>query len=63
MTPGRQLAVDRGNNIISLDAAQSAEWAAAAEPVYAAWVAEMADKGIDGQALIDRARELMAAYK
>ncbi|MCF3592800.1 TRAP transporter substrate-binding protein [Rhodobacteraceae bacterium LMO-12] len=61
--PGRQLAVDRGNNIISLDAAQSAEWAAAAEPVYAAWVAEMADKGIDGQALIDRARELMAAYK
>lgn len=61
--PSRQLAVDRGNNIITLDAAQSAEWAAAAAPVYAAWIAEMKDKGIDGQALIDRARELMAAYK
>ena len=61
--PSRQLAVDRGNNIITLDAAQSAEWAAAAEPVYTAWIAEMKDKGIDGQALIDRAKELMAAYK
>jgi TRAP-type C4-dicarboxylate transport system substrate-binding protein len=61
--PSRQLAVDRGNNIITLDAAQSAEWAAAAAPVYEAWIAEMKDKGIDGQALIDRAKELMAAYK
>lgn len=61
--PSRQLAVDRGNNIITLDAAQSAEWAAAADPVYASWISEMSDKGIDGQALIDRAKELMAAYK
>lgn len=61
--PSRQLAVDRGNNIITLDAAQSAEWAAAAAPVMAAWVEEMKAKGIDGQALIDEARKLMAEYK
>ncbi|MCP5086079.1 MAG: C4-dicarboxylate ABC transporter, partial [Rhodobacteraceae bacterium] len=61
--PSRQLAVDRGNKIITLDADQSAKWAAAAAPVTAAWVAEMKDKGIDGQALIDQAKELMAAYK
>ncbi|MDF1730829.1 MAG: TRAP transporter substrate-binding protein [Minwuia sp.] len=61
--PSRQLAVDRGNNIITLDAAQSAAWAASAAPVYDTWLAEMKDRGIDGQALIDQAKALMAAYK
>lgn len=61
--PSRQLAVDRGNNIITLDAAQSAAWAAAAAPVYDTWLAEMKDRSIDGQALIDEAKALMAAYK
>lgn len=60
--PSRDIAVARGNNIITLDAEQSAAWAEAAAPVYDAWIAEMAEKGIDGQALIDRAKELMAAY-
>lgn len=61
--PSRQLAVDRGNNIISLDAAQSAVWAKAAAPVMSAWVEEMKGKGIDGQALIDEAQKLMAEYR
>lgn len=61
--PSRQLAVDRGNNIITLDATQSAAWAAAAAPVYDTWLAEMKDRGIDGQALIDQAKALMAAYR
>lgn len=61
--PSRQLAVDRGNSIVTLDAEQSATWAAASAPVTAAWVAEMNEKGIDGQALIDQASALMAAYK
>ena len=61
--PSRQLAVDRGNNIITLDAEQSAEWAKAAAPVTAAWVEEMKGAGIDGQALIDEAKKLMAEYK
>lgn len=58
--PAREIALDRGNNIVTLDEAQSAAWAEAAMPVYDAWLAEMESKGIDGQALIDRAKALMA---
>lgn len=55
----RQMAVDLGNNFILLDAAQSAEWEAAAKPTYEAWVAEMASQGIDGQAILDEALGLV----
>jgi len=61
--PARKAAMDRGNTIITLDAETSAKWAAAAEPVYADWVAEMEGRGIDGQALIDEARALMDEFK
>lgn len=61
--PMRQAAVDQGNEIVTISAADSAEsWLPLVQPIYASWVAEMAEKGIDGQALIDEARELMAAY-
>lgn len=60
--PSRVLADDAGNNIITLDEAASAEWAKAAQPVYDMWLAEMTEKGIDGQALIDQAKALMAGY-
>ncbi len=58
--PAREIALDRGNNIVTLDEEKSAVWAAAAQPVYDAWIAEMKEKGIDGQALIKRAKALMA---
>ena len=58
--PGRRVAVEAGNTIIQLDAAEVARWKQAAQPVVARWVAEMAQRGIDGQALIDRARALIA---
>ena len=59
--PARQIAVDLGNNIITIDAATAeAEWLPVVEPIYASWVADMAASGRDGQALIDRARELMS---
>jgi TRAP-type C4-dicarboxylate transport system substrate-binding protein len=60
--PARQIAVDRNNNIITIPEAQVAEWRAAAQPVYDAWIADLAGRGIDGQALIDEARRLMAEY-
>ncbi|APH73202.1 TRAP transporter substrate-binding protein [Aquibium oceanicum] len=60
--PARQLAVDHGNNIITLDEAEVARWREAAQPVYANWVKEMEAKGIDGQALIDEARALIDKY-
>lgn len=58
----RQMAVDNGNEITTLDAEQSAAWALAAAPIYDAWIADVASKGVDGQALIDKARALMADY-
>jgi len=60
--PSRQIAVDLGNNIVTVSEDQVAVWRERSQPIYDAWVAEMSEKGIDGQALIDQARELMDAY-
>ncbi len=46
--PGREIAVNAGNTIITLDEAEVARWKAAAQPVIDRWVAEMDAKGIDG---------------
>jgi len=59
--PSRVLAVDRGNKIVTLDEGQSQAWADAAAPVTTTWVAEMKDRGLDGEAMIERAKELMSA--
>lgn len=60
--PGREMAEDLGNNIITISAEDAEVWRAAAQPIYERWIADMAGRGIDGQALIDRARELMAEF-
>jgi C4-dicarboxylate-binding protein DctP len=60
--PARQIAVDMGNNIITLDAEQTAVWKEASQPIYEQWIADMDSKGIDGQALIDQARMLIEKY-
>ncbi|MEZ5752002.1 MAG: TRAP transporter substrate-binding protein [Paracoccaceae bacterium] len=61
--PARQAAVDRGNNIITVSEADAQEWRDVVQPLYANWVADMQGRGIDGQALIDQARALMAEYE
>ena len=61
--PARQIAVDLGNNIITVSEAETGEWRELVQPIYDSWVADMNGRGIDGQALIDEARALMAAYK
>lgn len=58
--PGRDIAVNAGNTINQLDEAEVARWKEAAQPVIARWVAEMDGQGIDGQALIDRAKALIS---
>ena len=58
--PARDIAVKAGNNIITLDEAEVARWKAAAAPVVDRWKATMADKGIDGQATIKKAKSLIA---
>ncbi|WP_299620856.1 TRAP transporter substrate-binding protein [uncultured Tateyamaria sp.] len=60
--PARQLAVDRGNNIVTVTGGDLDAWRAVSQPIYDEWVADMESKGIDGQALIDEARALMDAY-
>ncbi|MDU9006103.1 TRAP transporter substrate-binding protein [Sedimentitalea todarodis] len=60
--PARQIAADMGNNIITLDAEQTAVWKDASQPIYEEWVADMDSKGIDGQALIDEAKTLIEQY-
>ena len=54
--PARALAEDNGNNIITVSEADAAAWGEIVNPIYESWVAEMNEKGIDGQALIDQAR-------
>jgi TRAP-type C4-dicarboxylate transport system substrate-binding protein len=58
--PARQLAVENGNEIITVT--DTAPWVAAVAPIYDSWVADMNARGIDGQAMIDQARALMDAY-
>ncbi|MBY6120751.1 TRAP transporter substrate-binding protein [Mameliella alba] len=58
--PARAVAVDMGNNIVTISEADAAEWRELVQPVYDGWVADLAEKGLDGQALIDEAQALMA---
>lgn len=57
---GRDVAVAAGNTLYLLDAAETARWQAAAAPVTDAWIAEMNARGVDGAALVDAARRLIA---
>jgi len=50
----------RGNQIYALPEAEKARWQAATRPVVDAWVAQMKDRGLDGGALIEEARALIA---
>ena len=60
--PSREAALDNGNNVITLDEEQTAEWRKLAQPVYDTWLADMTEKGIDGQALLDEASYLIEKY-
>ncbi|MBW4985638.1 TRAP transporter substrate-binding protein [Mameliella sp. CS4] len=60
--PARQFAVDMGNNIVTVTEEEAKEWDALVNPIYESWVADMKEKGVDGQALIDEAKALMAEY-
>jgi TRAP-type C4-dicarboxylate transport system substrate-binding protein len=60
--PARQAAVEMGNNIVTVSAEDAKAWEEMARPVYDEWIADVAAKGMDGQALIDEARTLMDEY-
>jgi len=57
--PSRELALDMGNNVITLTDAQTEEWKTAAQGTVDTWIKEMDDKGLDGSGLRARALELI----
>ncbi|PVH27824.1 TRAP transporter substrate-binding protein [Pararhodobacter oceanensis] len=61
--PARAAAVERGNTIVTVSNEDAEQWAEVVQPIYASWVADMDSRGLDGQALIDQARDLMADYE
>jgi TRAP-type transport system periplasmic protein len=58
--PGRDIAMAAGNNIVVLDEAEVDRWKAASVPVVDRWITEMQGQGIDGAALIEQAKALIA---
>jgi len=60
--PGRDIAVGKSANIITLDESEVARWKAKAQPVIDRWIADMQGKGIDGQAMIEQAKALIAKH-
>ncbi|MCB1379432.1 MAG: TRAP transporter substrate-binding protein [Alphaproteobacteria bacterium] len=58
--PGRDIAVENGTEFVELEPAEIARWKEKAQPVIDRWVADMNSKGIDGKALIEQARALIA---
>jgi TRAP-type C4-dicarboxylate transport system substrate-binding protein len=61
--PGRAIAEKAGNTVTVLDTDEVARWKAKAGPVIDRWIAEMKDKDIDGQALIDQASALITKHQ
>lgn len=60
--PGRAIAVELGNEITTLTPEQVEEWRTAAAPTIDAWIDDVSAEGIDGAALIEEARALIAEY-
>jgi len=58
--PARKLALDRGNTVIIVPAAELARWQQAAQPVITEWLADMKRRQIDGDVLLADARALLA---
>jgi TRAP-type C4-dicarboxylate transport system substrate-binding protein len=57
--PGRKLAVDRGNTIYMIPASELVNWEKASAQIDDDWVKEMNGKGLDGNALVKSAKDLI----
>lgn len=58
--PGRAIAEKNGNSIVQLSEAEIEKFKAKAAPVVERWVASVAEKGIDGNALIAETKQAIA---
>jgi hypothetical protein len=55
------MAQESGNTLITLSDDETAVFTKALEPVVDRWIGEVSAKGIDGAALVTKARAAMAA--
>ncbi len=60
--PVREKAKQAGNNIIVLDAEETARWQKSSEAVYKTWSEFMESKGFDAKALIENAQNLIEKH-
>ena len=61
--PGRQLAEEAGNEIHMIPEEDVAAWQERLQPLYEQWIAQMDDRGLDGEEMLERARELVEKYE
>jgi TRAP-type C4-dicarboxylate transport system substrate-binding protein len=59
---GLEIAQKLGNNIVTLDEAETQRWKDISAPLIDAWTAEMDGKGLDGKALVSEARALIEKH-
>lgn len=59
---GRRAAVERGNQIITLSAAEAQEFIRLSAPIAEEWVTEITGRGHNGRQLLDTARQLIARH-
>ena len=60
--PGREQALDLGNEVTTLTPEQVAVWRAAAAPTVDKWIEDVKAQGLDGAALIEEATALIEKY-
>ncbi len=58
--PARELAVERGNRIVTIEGEALDEWIEASMSVRESWIAEMEERGVDAAALIEDLEALVA---
>jgi TRAP-type C4-dicarboxylate transport system substrate-binding protein len=58
---GLKIAQDAGNNIVTLDEAETARWVEASKPTVDKWLADMQAAGVDGAALLAAAQAAVEA--
>jgi len=59
---GRRSATERGNQIVTLSAAEAQEFIRLSAEVDVEWVAEVTRRGLNGRQLLDTARQLIARH-
>jgi TRAP-type C4-dicarboxylate transport system substrate-binding protein len=58
-----ELVKKRGNTVGAITEEEAARWRKATEPVIEAWKAQVKERGLDGDKLVEAARELIAKYE